>query len=329
VPKLEVETETPAAMAKDTSSPVDTPAETPPPVFTIDQFDELIFNLSFAILQLVQDITTGDAAQLNSAVINAQQAIRDHYIAVSELQKDAVLHKSDSAATRGQSSVMRPRQIIDMERHKADADRLRLTLHEQSDTLAQAIEQRDQAMMTKTVLMKDLVHEKSQREEENAELRAYKGEVDRLNALVLQAAAVNQAAAQKVEAALKEVETANIRRTAAIQVVDKVTRERDIAYSVRDAARLDRDLVRDERDMAVRDRGILLRRLNELEEQRLEVEAQQAAVEQQRIVDEEQAGKAQARREAFRVLSSKYNEKNEKKRKGPPEDEILEITPTC
>jgi len=316
-------------MAKDTSSPVDTPDITSPSEFTIDQFDELIFNLSFAILQLVQDITTGDAAQLNSAVINAQQAIRNHYIAVSELREDAVLHKSDSDATRRQSSVMRPRQISDMERHKTDADRLRLTLHEQSDTLAQAIEQRDEALNCKTGLMKELADEKRQRGGENAELRAYKGEVDRLNALVLQAAAVNHAAAQKVEAALKEVETANMRRTAAIQVVDKVTRERDVANSVREAARLDRDLVRDERDMAVRDRGILLRRLNELEEQRLEVEAQQAAVEKQRIVDEEQVGKAQARREAFRVLNLKYNEKNEKKRKGPSEDEILEITTTC
>jgi len=139
-------------MAKDTSSPADTPAVTPPSEFTIDQFDELIFNLSFAILQLVQDITTGDAAQLNSAVINAQQAIRNHYIAVSELQEDAVLHKSDSDATRGKSSVMRPRQIIDMERHKTDADRLRLTLHEQSDTLAQAIELRDDALNCKTGL---------------------------------------------------------------------------------------------------------------------------------------------------------------------------------
>jgi len=316
-------------MAKDTFSPVDTPAVTPPSEFTIDQFDELIFNLSFAILQLVQDINTGDVAQLNSAVIDAQQAIRTHYSAVSELQEDAVLHKSDSDATRRQSSVMHPRQIIDMERHKTDADRLRLTLHEQSDTLAQAIELRDDALNCKTGLMKELADEKRQRREDNAELRAYKGEVDRLNAFVLQANLTNQAGAQKVEAALKEVETANIRRTAAIQVVDKVTRERDVANSMRDAARLDRDLVRDERDMAVRDRGILLRRLNELEEQRLEVEAQQAAVEKQRIVDEEQVEKAQARREAFRVLSSKYNEKNEKKRKGPSDDEILEITPTC
>ena len=46
--------------------------------------------------------------------------------------------------------------------------------------------------------MKELADEKRQRREDNAELRAYKGEVDRLNALVLQANATNQAGAQKV-----------------------------------------------------------------------------------------------------------------------------------
>jgi hypothetical protein len=323
VPKHESDAEAPVVRAKNTSDPII--ALHPSTELTIDKFDELIFNLSYAILQLVQHIKTGDATQLNAAVTEAQKEIRDHYIAVSATKKDAVLHKSEHEATKEHPSAMRPRQVAGMERHKAEADRLRLSLHQQSDTLAEVIGKRDEAMKTKTALMRELADEKRQRGEENAELGACKGEIDRLNALLLQATAANEAAAQKVEAALKDAETANLRRTAAIQVVDKVTRERDVANLGRDAARLDRDALREERNMAVRDRGILLRRLDELETQQMAVEEQQAVVEKQQVADE-QAEKAKARREAFEALTSKLNEK---KRKGPSGEGFSGFTPGC
>jgi chromosome segregation ATPase len=286
---------------------------------TLDRFDELIFQLSFAILQLVQHIETGDAAQLHTAVTDAQQAIRDHYIAVSERMNDAIHYRSGLGVTAEESHLPHQGLMVGMEAHKAEADRLRLSLHDQSDTLAEAIRQRDEALQTKNGLKRELAEEKKQRGEENEELRAFKREVDRLNAVVLQTATANQVATRKVEKALKDVETANRHRAAAIQVVDKVTGERDVANAVRDAAKLDRDMVRDEKDMAVRDKGILLRRLEELERQQLAVEKQQVAVEEQqvavgrqRVVDDGESEKAKVRREAFEALTSKYNEKKRK-----------------
>jgi hypothetical protein len=292
------------------NTPTPTNAHQPSSELTIDRFDELIFQLSSAILQLVQHIETGDAAQLHTAVTDAQQEIRDHYIAASERKNDAIQYRSN---------LPHQKPTVGMEEYKAEADRLRLSLHDQSDTLSEAIRQRDEALQTKNGLKRELAEEKKQRLEENEELRAFKREVDRLNAVVLQTATANQVATRKVEEALKEVETAKVRRTVAMKVVDKVTMERDAAYAVRDAAKLDRDMVRDEKDMAVRDKGILLRRLEELERQQLAVEKQQVAVEEQqvavgrqRVVDDGESEKAKVRREAFEALTLKYNEKKRK-----------------
>jgi hypothetical protein len=59
VPKHESDAEFSVARAKHTSDPII--ALHPSTELTIDKFDELIFNLSYAILQLVQHIKTGDA----------------------------------------------------------------------------------------------------------------------------------------------------------------------------------------------------------------------------------------------------------------------------
>jgi hypothetical protein len=220
-----------------------------------------------------------------------------------------------------------------MEEHKAEADRLRLSLHDQSELLVQAIAERDEATRVKDKLMRELADEKTRRGEENVELRAFKTEVDRLNEVIIQATAFNQAAVQRVDEALKNAELANKYKKTAMQVVEKVTRERETANVARDEALVDRDVVREERDMAFRDKAILLRRLDELEKQQaaaekpqVAVKRQQMAVEKQQVVDEEESEKAKARTEAFKVLTEKYNEK---KRKVASGEEVLGFTADC
>jgi len=317
--------------AKAETSSIHVSALQPSPELEIDTFDELIFNLSYAILQFVQNLETGDAAQLHSAVTDTQQKIRDHYIAVSEVKNVTALHRSLDAM--GEKDEDHQMLRVNTEGHKAEADRLRLSLHDQSELLVQAIAERDEVTKIKDKLMMELANEKMQRGEENIELRAFKTEVDRLNEAIIQATAFNQAAVQRVEEALKNAETAIRYKTTAMQVVEKVIRERETAILARDAAKVDRDVVREERDMALRDKSILMRRLGELEKQQaaaenpqVAVKKQQMAAEPQQVVDEEESEKAKARTEAFKALTTKYNEK---KRKAPSREGVFGSTPDC
>jgi len=323
-----IDTDTSAAMNEDTSTHVNMPAVEPSPELTIDTFDELILKLSFAILQLVQNIEDGDEAQLHSAVTDAQQKIRDHYIATSEMKNIAALHE----IAKENPGVVHQRLLVAMEGHKAEADGLRLSLHERSESLIEAIRQGDEVTETKNAFVRSLANEKRQRGEENVQLKAFKTEVDRLNAEALHATAYNAFTVGKMEQALKDADAAITYKKTILKTLERADRDRA-------EARAERDVAREERKEAVRDKWIILRRLEELENQKVVYEQSSVAVERQllavekpqvvlpkqHVVDEEEAEKAKARRVAFEVLSSKYNER---KRKGPSGEEISRIPTT-
>ena len=308
------------------------PAAEPSPELTIDTFDELILILSFAILQLVQNIKDGDEAQLHSAVTDAQQKIRDHYIAVSGMKNIAAINE----IANEKPGAMHQRLLVAMEGHKAEADGLRLSLHERSESLGEAIRQRDEVTETKNAFVRSLANEKRQRGEENVQLKAFKTEVDRLNAEALHATAYNAFTVGKMEQALKDADAAIAYKKTILKTLEKADRDRSEAKAERDGARAERDVAREERREAVRDKWIFLRRLKELENQQvvyeessfaverqlLAVEKPQVVLSKQHVANEEEAEKAKARRVAFEVLSLKYNKK---KRKGPSGEEILRI----
>lgn len=225
------------------------PPVTTPSAETIDEFDHLLVTLFSSIRQLVQNQESGDAEQLKGAVSKAKQEISEHYL------KTAVSYNSDREAVDSGGF------LDDLRKHKAEADRLRLSLHEQSELLSETTRQRDEAvsaLVDRDGLIRELADQKRQRGEENVELRALKEEVSQLNVTVRKADFINHTAIRDLENAEKNAETANDSKNTALKWVDNMKWERD-------AARVERDAAREERYIAVREKAVVMRRLDELE----------------------------------------------------------------
>ena len=245
----------------------------------IDKFDDLLTELSKAILNFIQHYATGDATELNFAVFRAKEDVRDEYAAVIERLHDAAHHSSECKENDARPDTLDQIIAAELEKQKSDADRLRLSLHEQSEMMTGAIRERDEALeklLGQEDTIQQLIESKRMNGENQAEKRILYHEVTRLKTVTDHALAMSRDATSKKDNALWEAQSATRMKNTAMDVVAKMKQERDAANK--------------ERDVAMEEKGVVLARLEELE--RLE--------------------HARIRQQAFEALSTKLGEKKRK-----------------
>lgn len=246
---------------------------------TVDQFDDLLTDLSHAILHFLQNYGSGNSTDLDVAVFRAKDSARDQYATVNTLLDEAIHRNFAQAALEREAAEIRKSLTGELEKYKADADRLRLSLHEQFELVSAAVKERDEA--TKELsdmgnIVKQMKEARGQGEEDQVEKKMLHCEVVRLKAVADHASHLSRDAMKKRDDASWEATLALRSKNTAMDVVAKVGKERDTAIK--------------ERDVALQEKGKLLGRLEELE----------------------RAEKVRLRQEAFQALSMKLGEKKRK-----------------
>lgn len=231
-----VSTQRSSSTAPRCSSPslcVTPPVELPPSTTDTSTFDDLLSLHSRALLDYYQKWSPQTAAALEFAIFDTEDDVRYHHYVTAELLNDAVKLNEEHAEVERQYEQMRKELIT---RHKAEADGLRLSLHEKSELVAAAVIERDEvtkerdlAILHRDDLIKQLKECKKARETELHEKSAYQQQYAQLFEASQQASEGIRCAQEKQRVAESECKEAVILKETAMKVVDKVMKEREAA----------------------------------------------------------------------------------------------------
>jgi hypothetical protein len=209
------------------------PPESFPPTTTNDTFDDLLSLHSRALLDYYQKWTPETAAALEFAVFDTEDDVRYYHFATTELLNNAEKLNEEHAEVDRQYQQKRQELIT---KHKAEADGLRLSLHEKSELVAAAIMERDKitkerdlVVLHRDDLIKQLKEIKKARETDLNEKHVYQQQYAQLVEASQRAPEEIRCAQEKQRVAEAQCKEAVILKETAMKVVDKVWKEREAA----------------------------------------------------------------------------------------------------
>jgi len=224
-------------------------------------FEDLLSLHSRALLDYYQRWSPQTAAALEFAVFDTEDDVRYYHFATSELLTDAVKLNEEHAEVERQCEQIR-KELSN--KHKAEADGLRFSLHEKSELVAAAImdrdevtKERDLAVLHRDDLIKQLGEYKKARETDLREKNAYQQQYAQLVEASQRAPEEICCAQEKQRVAEAQYKEAVILKETAMKVVDKVMKEREAARQEIEELRGKR-LDSSERDEAVKNLSLKL-----------------------------------------------------------------------
>jgi hypothetical protein len=230
------------------------PPESFPPTTTNDTFDDLLSLHSRALLDYYQKWTPETAAALEFAVFDTEDDVRYYHFATTELLNNAEKLNEEHAEVDRQYE-QKGQDLVS--KHKAEADGLRLSLHEKSELVASAIMERDEitkerdlAVLHRDDLIKQLKEIKKARETDLNEKFIYQQQYAQLVEVSQRAPEEIRCAQEKQRGAEAQCKEAVILKETAMKVVDKVMKEREAARQETEELRSKR-LGSSDRDKAI------------------------------------------------------------------------------
>jgi hypothetical protein len=209
------------------------PSESLPSTTDTNTFDDLLSLHSRALLDYYQKWTPETAAALEFAVFDTEDDVRYYHFATTELLNNAEKLNEEHAEVDRQYEQKRQELIT---KHKAEADGLRLSLHEQSELVASAIMERDEitkerdlAVLHRDDLIKQLKEIKKARETDLNEKFVYQQQYAQLVEASQRAPEEIRCAQEKQRVAEAQCKETVILKETAMKVVDKVMKEREAA----------------------------------------------------------------------------------------------------
>ena len=209
------------------------PPESPPSTTDTNTFDDLLSLHSRALLDYYQKWTPETAVALEFAVFDTEDDVRYYHFATTELLNNAEKLNEEHAEVDRQYEQKRQELIT---KHKAEADGLRLSLHEKSELVASAIMERDEitkerdlAVLHRDDLIKQLKEIKKARETDLNEKFVYQQQYAQLVEASQRAPEEIRCAQEKQRVAEAQCKEAVILKETAMKVVDKVMKEREAA----------------------------------------------------------------------------------------------------
>jgi hypothetical protein len=209
------------------------PIESPPSTTDTNTFDDLLSLHSRALLDYYQKWSPETAAALEFAVFDTEDDVRYYHFATTELLNNAEELNEEHAEVELQHEQKRQELIT---KHKAEADGLRLSLHENSELVAAAImerdnitKERDLAVSHRDDLIKQLKEIKKARETELYEKFVYQQQYAQLVEASQRAPEEIRCAHEKQRVAEAQCKEAVVLKETAMKVVEKVMKEREAA----------------------------------------------------------------------------------------------------
>jgi hypothetical protein len=209
------------------------PLESPPSTTDTNTFDDLLSLHSRALLDFYQKWTPETAAALEFVVFDTEDDVRYYHFATTELLNNAERLNEEHAEVDRQYE--QKRQVL-ITKHKAEADGLRLSLHEKSELVAAAIMERDEitkerdlAVLHRDDLLKQLKEIKKARDTDLNEKFVYQQQYAQLVEASQRAPEEIRCAQEKQRVAEAQCTEAVILKETAMKVVDKVMKEREAA----------------------------------------------------------------------------------------------------
>jgi len=224
-------------------------------------FEDLLNLHSLALLDYYQKWSPETAAAFEFAVFDTEDDVRYYHFATTELLNDSENRNEEHAEIDRQHEQTRKELIS---KHKVEADGLRLSLHEKSELVAAAImerdemaKERDQAVLHRDDLIKQLKEVKKARETDLNEKYAYQQQYAQVVEASQRAPEEIRCAQEKQRVAEAQCKEAVVLKEMAMKVVDKVMKEREAARQEIEELRNKR-LGPSDRDEAIRDFSLIL-----------------------------------------------------------------------